>query len=1005
MRMMGRRPMGRLFYWPLIVALTLALGAGEKAMAVVPGKTVVSDTLYRADGGLAQGTVLISWSAFTTQDGATVAAGSSSTKIGADGSLSVSLVPNVGSTPQSYYKVTLKLADRTTSEEYWVVPAQGPVTVTSIRSKMVPASVAVQYASRDYVDGKVAGVSPADPATLVHTSGNESVAGVKTFLAPPSVPAPAGAQDAATKKYVDDATAPALRSTSTYSDPVWLSSLSATKIAGTLADAAIPASVARTAGVNTWTQPQSFSGAVTATAGMKSTNVDGTIHLNGSGSYTLNDAGIHQAVADCVAQGGGRVQPTADVTITSMLSVGGLTTSRKPCVLDLSAGNGVTLTVDVRDGGTGIQLFDGAAIAGNYGFQPFGSSKYGGRIKAAATANVAKLIANGEATGNQQGVSITGVQIQGDPAATVGTMVSLVNLHSGTTVQDSFIAYFRGIGLEVACDASAPDQQNDTVNYFKNLVIGGIRPSTARPVVLHTTGGATCGLGDIQFDFLDVEGAGTGNPQVEIAGSGTQVAMAGSTVKGIHFNGGYCEPTIGSNSDCFRITNAGAVTIRDFSANADGTGSGVKIAHTLANGVGLIAVDNVSSSGGAYSINNTINSDQKPVTTGRTGLVQHYDYDETRVDVGMNSFASQHQYLKALNIRVGPLTGLGTTGLVPNGLPGAAALEVEGDGALASGGSTVGQIHLQPTSGVNNQMAALTFGANTNGNVNQSCNGGVFAESSSGFGLKMHFATTGSFGTCTFRWTLNYNGHWLAYADNSYDLGASGANRPRSGYFGTSVTAPTMNATTGFQVGGAAATGNVLRGNGTNFVGAQLAAADLSNGVSGSGAVALASGASLSSPTLTTPNLGVATATSLDLSKLTMSSAGVVTKYNNVTTAGTGVGPIYGSVSLTAQGATIGATSAYASAPAGLYRVCYDVQVTRAATTSSSINVTVGWNNGSAQTKSSTAVSSNALNAEDGNCYVVDSAASQNITYATTYSSSGTTTMQYALRVTVEQLQ
>lgn len=49
----------------------------------------------------------------------------------------------------------------------------------------------------------------------------------------------------------------------------------------------------------------------------------------------------------------------------------------------------------------------------------------------------------------------------------------------------------------------------------------------------------------------------------------------------------------------------------------------------------------------------------------------------------------------------------------------------------------------------------------------------------------------------------------------------------------------TVNATTGYRVNGAAASGNVLRGNATNFVSAQLAASDLSNGVSGSGAVAL----------------------------------------------------------------------------------------------------------------------------------------------------------------------
>lgn len=56
----------------------------------------------------------------------------------------------------------------------------------------------------------------------------------------------------------------------------------------------------------------------------------------------------------------------------------------------------------------------------------------------------------------------------------------------------------------------------------------------------------------------------------------------------------------------------------------------------------------------------------------------------------------------------------------------------------------------------------------------------------------------------------------------------------------------------------AGTTANVLRSDGTNFLSAALAAADLSNGVSGSGAVVL-----VTSPTLVTPTLGTATATSL----------------------------------------------------------------------------------------------------------------------------------------------
>jgi hypothetical protein len=39
------------------------------------------------------------------------------------------------------------------------------------------------------------------------------------------------------------------------------------------------------------------------------------------------------------------------------------------------------------------------------------------------------------------------------------------------------------------------------------------------------------------------------------------------------------------------------------------------------------------------------------------------------------------------------------------------------------------------------------------------------------------------------RWQVNSSGHFIAVADNTYDIGASGANRPRDIYVGTSVNA------------------------------------------------------------------------------------------------------------------------------------------------------------------------------------------------------------------------
>jgi hypothetical protein len=54
---------GRLFY--LLVSLLLAFGV---ARAVPPATTTIADTVYRADGSPASGTLLITWPQFNTSD-------------------------------------------------------------------------------------------------------------------------------------------------------------------------------------------------------------------------------------------------------------------------------------------------------------------------------------------------------------------------------------------------------------------------------------------------------------------------------------------------------------------------------------------------------------------------------------------------------------------------------------------------------------------------------------------------------------------------------------------------------------------------------------------------------------------------------------------------------------------------------------------------------------------------------------------------------------------------
>ena len=193
-----RRPLGRLF---LCAAILAAAAAGYGASPVT---TTVSDVIYRADGTPAKGTLLISWPAFVSADSQAVSAGSLSVPIGPGGAINLALVPNEGASPGgTYYSVVVKLDGGTTDKEFWTVPATSPTTIAKIRSMVVPQSVAVQVASKEYVDSRVS--QKADDKAVVHSAGGETITGVKQFAMSPRVPGPVAAEDVANKEYVDTA--------------------------------------------------------------------------------------------------------------------------------------------------------------------------------------------------------------------------------------------------------------------------------------------------------------------------------------------------------------------------------------------------------------------------------------------------------------------------------------------------------------------------------------------------------------------------------------------------------------------------------------------------------------------------------------------------------------------------------------------------------------------------------------------------------------------------------
>ena len=180
--------------------------------------TTLQDTVYSANGVPAQGTIIVSWTAFSTSAGNSVAAGNITVTLGAGGALSIQLVPNAGATPTgSYYVAVFHLSDGTTSRQYWVVPviASGgaPVNLSAVENQVLPSSVAMQTVSKAYVDNAIAQATSTSnsSASSSSTTGSSTPYVLKTggtMSGPLLLPGdPVSAQQAADKNYVDTSVA------------------------------------------------------------------------------------------------------------------------------------------------------------------------------------------------------------------------------------------------------------------------------------------------------------------------------------------------------------------------------------------------------------------------------------------------------------------------------------------------------------------------------------------------------------------------------------------------------------------------------------------------------------------------------------------------------------------------------------------------------------------------------------------------------------------------------
>jgi hypothetical protein len=111
-------------------------------------------------------------------------------------------------------------------------------------------------------------------------------------------------------------------------------------------------------------------------------------------------------------------------------------------------------------------------------------------------------------------------------------------------------------------------------------------------------------------------------------------------------------------------------------------------------------------------------------------------------------------------------------------------------------------------------------------------------------------------------------------------------------------------------------------------------------------------------------------------------------------------------VTLTDQSASIAATDfSNTSLLAGEYRASYQVQLTLAATTSSSIQVAFTWvDGGITQTATGSILIGNTLTTGESDSILIHVDKGTAVKYSTTYGSVGATSMQYSLHTSLEKV-
>jgi len=118
----------------MLVCLAALLFLGTGAAWATPPLTTILDQLFRADGTPVNGTLLISWNAFTAADNSNIPANTMRVPVSA-GLLRVNLVPTTNALTTASYTVMYTVDGKLTNTEVWAVPASSsPLAVRMVRT-------------------------------------------------------------------------------------------------------------------------------------------------------------------------------------------------------------------------------------------------------------------------------------------------------------------------------------------------------------------------------------------------------------------------------------------------------------------------------------------------------------------------------------------------------------------------------------------------------------------------------------------------------------------------------------------------------------------------------------------------------------------------------------------------------------------------------------------------------------------------------------------------------